>query len=100
MADIFVYGDFEMVDAEHDDVFAYTRSFNGETVLVVCNFRESVVDWTLPAGVRNPRGEEILISTYKDVTSKPESVVLRPFEAFACKQSRLVRRLYVQRLHI
>jgi glycosidase len=93
MADVFVYGDFEMVDAENKDVFAYTRSFNGETVLVVCNFRGSAVDWTLPAGLRSPKGEEILISTYGDVDSGPESVLLRPFEAFACIQPRLVSRL-------
>ena len=93
MADVFVYGDFEMVDAENNDVFAYTRSFNGETVLIVCNFRESPVDWTLPAGLRSPKGEEVLISTYGDVISGPESVTLRPFEAFACTQSRLVSRL-------
>jgi glycosidase len=93
MADVFVYGDFEMVDAENEDVFAYTRTFNGETVLVVCNFRESPINWSLPAGLRSPKVEELLISTYGDVKLGPESVLLRPFEAFACTQSRLVSRL-------
>jgi glycosidase len=93
MADIFVYGDFSMVDAQHDDVFAYSRSFNGESVLVVCNFRERPIEWTLPLGSRGAKKEQVLISTHGDVLLDADAVVLRPFEAFACAQSRLSSRL-------
>ena len=93
MADIFVYGDFEMVDADHDDVFAYTRTYNGESVMVVCNFRERPVKWQLPLGLRGTKREQVLISTYEDVLLDVETVVLRPFEAFACVQTRRPSRL-------
>jgi glycosidase len=93
MADIFVYGDFEMVDAEHEDVFAYTRSYNGESVLVVCNFRELPVEWKSPLGLHSARREHLLISTYGDLLLTADTVSLRPFEAFACAQSRVISRL-------
>jgi maltooligosyltrehalose synthase len=93
MADMFVYGDFSMVDAEHDDVFAYSRSFNGKSVLVICNFRERLVEWTLPLGLRGAKKEQVLISTHDDVLLEDDAVLLRPFEAFACVQSRLSSRL-------
>ena len=93
MADIFVHGDFEMVDAEHEDVFGYTRSYNGQSVLVVCNFRERPVKWKLPLGLHAARKEHLLISTYEDLLSSADTVSLRPFEAFACAPSRVISRL-------
>jgi glycosidase len=93
MANMFVYGDFEMVDAEHEDVFAYTRSYSGESILVVCNFRERPVDWKLPLGMHGVKREQLLISTYGDLLSDADTVVLRPFEAFAYAQPRVSSRL-------
>lgn len=93
MVDIFVYGDFEMVDADNEDVFAYVRSFNGNSVMIVCNFRESPVDWSVPSGLNSPKEETLLVTTYGDVSSNSKSVFLRPFEAFACTQSRINSRL-------
>ena len=88
MADMFVYGDFEMVDAENEDVFAYTRSYNGESVLVVCNFRERAVEWNSSSSLHGARREHLLISTYGDLLLEADTVLLRPFEAFACAQFR------------
>jgi len=89
MADIFIYGDFEMVDAQHGDVFAYTRSYNGESVLVVCNFRERPVEWKLPLDPSVARMEQLLISTHGVLLLDADTVSLRPFEAFACAHSRV-----------
>ena len=38
--DVFIYGDFEIVDEGNNNVFAYTRSFGKKRVLVVTNFRK------------------------------------------------------------
>ncbi|RDW95191.1 alpha-glucosidase [Coleophoma crateriformis] len=44
--DIFVYGDFNLVDETNEDIFAYTRkSEKGETMLVLCNFSPNKVQW-------------------------------------------------------
>jgi glycosidase len=87
MLDIFVYGDFQMVDTEHEDIFAYERSFKGQSVLVVCNFRQYEVDWILPAGFNT---RNLLISNYNGVDAHESLVKLRPFEAFAIAQGKLI----------
>lgn len=95
LVDIFVYGNFEMVDAANDDVFAYRRTHNGDSVLVVCNFREKETQWLLPSGVQSPRDEDLLISTHGGVvpTSSVHTLSLRPFEALAYAPSRPSSRL-------
>jgi len=93
MPDVFVYGDFQMVDADSEDVFAYTRTFKNDSVLVVCNFRASTVTWTLPSGMSRVQPGDVLISTYGDVPIDRNVLRLRPFEAFACVQGRIASRL-------
>lgn len=83
--DIFVYGDFHLVDREHDDVFAYMRTAEDETALIVCNFREWEVEWSLPSNIFILSARQVLASVYEDVQfGAGNSVWLRPFEAFLC----------------
>ncbi|KAJ3524783.1 hypothetical protein NM208_g11915 [Fusarium decemcellulare] len=79
--DVFVYGDFQLVDEANDKIFAYSRrADNGETALVVCNFAAETVAWTLPGKAR-----EVLVSptgrTLEDLNAA--EIQLAPCEAFA-----------------
>ncbi|KAI9840138.1 MAG: hypothetical protein M1837_001899 [Sclerophora amabilis] len=50
--DVFVYGDFEMLDEAHERVLAYLRT--GEeagTWIIVLNFSGHVAEWQIPEGV-------------------------------------------------
>lgn len=78
--DIFVYGDFELVDEVNDKVFAYKRrAGNGDTALVVCNFSVDDVTWTHGDKVR-----EILASPAgKRVEDVKGQIRLGPCEAVA-----------------
>jgi len=80
--DIFIYGSFQMLDMEHNDVFAYTRTFEKETVVVIANFREENVQWKLPQGMKLVK-EGVLVSSYGGVMEMEGVLSLRPFEAFA-----------------
>jgi oligo-1,6-glucosidase len=73
---IIVYGTYTPYLKDSKDVFAYTRTLDGEKLLVLCNFSESDVAITIPSEFANA---EVLIHNYKDVTSNLES--LRPYEA-------------------
>ncbi|KAF4841726.1 Alpha-glucosidase [Colletotrichum siamense] len=80
--DIFVYGDFNLVDEAHEEVFAYARKADdGSTALVACNFSPKSVEWTgLPRDVK-----EVLV-TYKGKTKDDFSngkVTLGPYEGVA-----------------
>ncbi|CAG8975891.1 hypothetical protein HYALB_00006508 [Hymenoscyphus albidus] len=81
--DIFVYGDFRMIDGENDDIFAYVRTFEGKKVLVANNFRDRDVRWTVPEGMK-VKGEGVLVSNYGVLPEVKEGVVvMRDFEGFA-----------------
>ena len=93
MAEVFVYGDFAMVDAENEDIFAYTRSSQHESVMVVCNFRAYTVIWAMTSRTRRVQERDLLVSNYPGLSIIPHGVELRPFEAFVCRQTHTESRL-------
>lgn len=85
--DVFVYGDFEDLSADHDKVYAYSRTGGaGEKWLVVLNFSGAEQRWDLPAGLEvdywaattygKGRGEDKALAT---------AVVLKPWEGILGK---------------
>jgi glycosidase len=78
--DLFIYGNFEMMDKEHSDVFAYLRTYLDERVLVVANMRKTPLTWSVPRNLSLK--DEPLISNYEGIKERDGSVELRPFEAF------------------
>lgn len=45
---VFVYGDFELLDEESKTVFAYKRASKDEAFVVVLNFSGHDIEWTIP----------------------------------------------------
>lgn len=68
--DLFVYGDFELVDEADENLFIFTKENNGSKALVVCNFTKQNQSFNLPANAK------LLVGTH-DATEKPE---LQAFE--------------------
>jgi oligo-1,6-glucosidase len=69
-------GDFTMLLPQHEDVYAFTRCLDGDTLLVVCNLGRETYDLCdlLPAAV----GAELVLGNL----GKPDDpAVLRPWEA-------------------
>lgn len=75
--DIIVYGEYELLEPQNEELFIYTRSWNNEQLMVLCNFTEK--DIVIPAAVtaQIPADAQILISNY---VGNLESV-LHPYEA-------------------
>jgi hypothetical protein len=71
-----------LLDVDHEDVFAYTRTFEGKTVIVVTNFRKTLVKWSLPEKITLQQ-DMVLVSNYDGVSVADGAASLRPFEAFA-----------------
>jgi len=46
--DVFVYGDFHLLDKDHACVFAYKRNSEKEAFVVVLNFSGKTVEWAIP----------------------------------------------------
>ena len=79
--DVIRYGDFTLLEPNSDELFVYTRSLDGEQLLVVANFFGNTVPYDLPEGWDAGRAD-VLIHNYKDY----EPGTLRPYEAFMLYQ--------------
>ena len=64
--DIFVYGDYENVGTDRDEVYAYLRTGESGRALVVLNFSDKEVAWDVPEAVE----VEWMVGTYKDLGGK------------------------------
>jgi glucan 1,6-alpha-glucosidase len=74
--EVLVKGDFKLLLEQDPQVFAYVRSFKRNQMLVICNFYQKEVSFTLPKEYEARR--ELLLCNYK--TQEAENI-LRPFEA-------------------
>lgn len=69
-----VYGRFVQVDNNHDNVFAYTREYEGEKLLVILNFTGKSVEFGLSKEYLQGNGL-LLISNYDKAEQKVEQKV-------------------------
>ncbi|MEB1809063.1 MAG: alpha,alpha-phosphotrehalase [Bacillaceae bacterium] len=80
--DIITYGDYELLDRDHDEIFAYVRSSNDEKLLVINNFSANEVKYELPSSIEvDTFNSELLISNYNDSASIASTVNIRPYES-------------------
>ncbi|WP_101842241.1 alpha,alpha-phosphotrehalase [Halobacillus sp. Marseille-P3879] len=79
--DIITHGNYKWVDQSDERVFAYTREWNGEALLVVNNFYGEETTFTLPSEVEFQGEPEILISNYDQPEANYQKLNLRPYES-------------------
>ena len=77
---IFTQGDYQELLAGNEQIWAYTRSADGQTLLVVSNFYGQPVEFTLPAELQTGEGR-LLLGNYPDSPARPQSCELRPYES-------------------
>lgn len=74
---VFVDGRFRLLLEEDENIFAYERKNEEQTLLVICNFYEKTLDMPLPLQEKT-KDMELLLGNYKDMTTPG---ILRPYEA-------------------
>lgn len=72
---VLVYGDYELLLPNDASIFAYTRTYRNTTWLIICNFYEKNVVFSLKGTGK------ILISNYENSCTDLTEGVLRPYEA-------------------
>ncbi|MDF2412052.1 MAG: alpha,alpha-phosphotrehalase [Aeromonas popoffii] len=77
---IFTQGDYQELLVGHQRIWAYTRSANGQTLLVVSNFYGEPTEFVLPAQMLAGEGR-LLLGNYPDSPARPQSCMLRPYES-------------------
>lgn len=72
---IIVYGNYLLLDADDEEVYAYERNYQGEKLLVINNFTDKTIE----------RNYELLKSKYKSIliSNYPDDmeIILRPYES-------------------
>ncbi len=76
--DIVVYGKFEPLCREDDQIFAYMRKLDEERLLTVCNFSEMSAEFDVPAEFE---GSRCLLTNLGQKVFEGK-IVLKPYEAF------------------
>ena len=80
--EVIVYGHYELLLPEGEELYVYTRELNEEKLLVVCNFTDKEVSYAVPDEFV---GKEILISNYEEQEIKQE-LSLKPYEAIVVRR--------------
>lgn len=72
-SDLFVYGEFDLVGAEDENLFAFTKQWHGSKAYVVCNFSKKKQSFAIPS--EKPTSQ-VLCGTILN----GEANMLQPFE--------------------
>ena len=72
---VFVDGDFRLLLEEDENIFAYTRTNKDSRLLVLCNFYDRTVRFSLEEDISDM---ELLVTNYRETGS---AGTLRPYEA-------------------
>ncbi len=78
---VMVYGKYELLLEDSEELFVYTRTLEEEKLLVVCSFSDKETVFDIPDEFV---GKACLISNRENVYDKKQ-VVLMPYEAFVLK---------------
>ena len=73
---VLVHGDYQLLFETHPDIFAYCRNFDGKKLLVIANFHDKKIPFSLKE--EGFEVEEFLIHNYKE----EKADFLQPYEAY------------------
>lgn len=79
--DIIVYGDYELLLPDSEEIYSYLRTYGEQTLLVICNFTEREISYEITEAIKGRSGN-ILISNY-DRDAIQDSMILAPYECMA-----------------
>ncbi|MDU2492009.1 MAG: alpha,alpha-phosphotrehalase [Clostridium celatum] len=84
--DIISYGDYRILDEKNSKIYAYERSYEGDSIVVVNNFYDEVGVINLSKEIElEGKKVEILLSNYKDSSIDISNLSLRPYESVVYK---------------
>ena len=73
--EVMVYGTYQLLFPEDEDLYIYTRTLEEEKWLIVCNFHEKTRKF------RCKRAGQVMLSNYADTPAAEKITELRPYEA-------------------
>ncbi|BBI33937.1 glycoside hydrolase family 13 protein [Cohnella abietis] len=78
---IIVYGTYDILMEENEQIYAFTRTLEEEQLVVICNFSEQLPVFEFPRHIQFS-SKQLLISNYTvDTNDEIATITLRPYEA-------------------
>ena len=74
--DVLIYGEYQLILEDDENIFAYLRKLDNDMILVICNFADKPVEYQLPEELDSLK-KELLIGNYPDIFE----ACLQPYEA-------------------
>ncbi len=78
--EVIVYGKYELLMPESEEMFTYTRTLGKEHLMVVCNFTDHEVTYQIPSQWKG-KEKQVIIHNYDNLVE--DEMVLKAYEAFA-----------------
>ncbi|MVW45705.1 DUF3459 domain-containing protein, partial [Enterobacteriaceae bacterium TzEc013] len=75
---VLTWGDYEDLLPDHPSLWCYRRQWQGQTLMVVANLSHARQQWQ-PVPVEG--AWRVALSNYEEVPFRPDTLLLRPFEA-------------------
>ncbi|MDT3426626.1 oligo-1,6-glucosidase [Paenibacillus forsythiae] len=79
--EIMVYGKYDLILDDHEEIYAYTRTWNDEKWLVICNFSDGTPWFQFPDSLASYTSAAWMIGNYAEGARNPGSFQLQPYEA-------------------
>jgi len=74
----FVYGTYQLVQPEHSQIYAYTRSLGKDSFLVLLNFSSKEASINLAEDMHT---DKIMIDNYDSIKQEGNTLILKPYQA-------------------
>ncbi|EJV89650.1 alpha,alpha-phosphotrehalase [Bacillus cereus] len=87
--DVLTEGKYAILDVNHPNIWAYTRTVNNEVLLVINNFYGEEITYSAPVNVQlDGMKQEVLLSNYKDSSKNITNLNLRPYESIVYRYTK------------
>ncbi|NFR85498.1 MULTISPECIES: alpha-glucosidase [unclassified Clostridium] len=81
--EIIVYGNYDLILEDSEEIYAYVRTLSEEQLLVICNFSSNTSEFKLPNNIKS-KYKKLLIANYDECKEETlENISLRPYECRA-----------------
>jgi len=80
--EVLVYGDYQILQQEHPEIYAYTRTTENQQFLVLLNFKDHQAIIELS---KDTTFLDVLIDNYDDFENVKSKITLKPYQAIICE---------------
>jgi len=79
--DVLIYGQYDLILAKHEKIYAYTRTLHDNIILIITNLFSEEAQFNLPAHLKGLTYELCLSNYDVDLKEDINEIALRPYEA-------------------